>query len=64
MRPIRFYHRWIYRLFYSLWDPILRERPEIVKTFRDASDSWLQQKEREERAREAEERRKNIRIVK
>jgi hypothetical protein len=30
MRKIRFYHYWIYKLYFYLWTPILAERPHYV----------------------------------
>lgn len=35
MKPIRFYHWWIYRLFHWTWNPLLRDRPTMT--------SWIAQ---------------------
>lgn len=47
MKKIRFYHWWAYRLYRWLWNPILEERPEMVKAMRDWNQSWLQHRARE-----------------
>lgn len=38
---IRFYHWWLYRLFWKVWSPILSERPAMVRVIRDWTDEWL-----------------------
>jgi hypothetical protein len=37
---IRFYHIWVYKLFFLVWSPILKSRPDVVSAFRDNIDQW------------------------
>lgn len=55
---IRFYHWWIYKLFYKFWTPILKDRPDMLKLIIDNGNSWLVKKEDT-----AQERRSKFRIV-
>lgn len=38
---IRFYHMWVYKLFYYVWDPILRSRPDLVVLMQQHTDHWI-----------------------
>lgn len=42
MIRIRFYHWWIYKLYHWAWNPILRERPEMVNAIVDYMIDWLE----------------------
>ena len=44
---IRFYHMWVYRLYYQMWTPILRSRPDMLKAMIDHQLGWLNQREDE-----------------
>lgn len=37
---IRFYHWWIYKLYYKFWTPILEQRPDMVKEIIDHMLKW------------------------
>lgn len=38
---IRFYHWWIYKLYYWFWTPILKTRPRMVQGQMDWMKKWL-----------------------
>lgn len=38
---IRFYHWWVYKLYFRLWSPILVERPEMVRGQVEWMTRWL-----------------------
>ena len=33
--------RLIYRIFYYFWNPILKQRPDLVVAVRDYMDEWI-----------------------
>ena len=37
---IRFYHWWIYSLFYRTWNPILRENKDMLDYFAECVNAW------------------------
>ena len=43
---IRFYHWWVYKLYYWVWSPIYESNPHLLKEVVRHQNSWL--KEREE----------------
>lgn len=43
---IRFYHWWVYSLYYKLWAPILASRPEMVQSHIDWMTEWLAYREK------------------
>ena len=56
---IRFYHWWIYKLYFKFWTPIFQDRPDMLKLITDGSNAWLEKKEQE-----ALDRRSKFRIIK
>lgn len=38
---IRFYHWWIYRLYYWAWTPILASRPDMIEEMINHHREWL-----------------------
>lgn len=56
---IRFYHWWIYKLYYRIWNPIFTENPDMVRAIRDWNQDWLDQREYE-----IQQRRKSFYLVK
>lgn len=49
---LRFYHIWVYRLFYWVWMPVLKANPSIVVMMRDHNQAWIDQHEYEQAQRE------------
>ena len=49
---------WVYRFFYWMWTPILKERPDLVKLMLEHNFIWLSHREKE-----ALDRRATFRIV-
>ena len=45
---IRFYHWWVYKLYYYFWNPIFMERPSMVKAYIDHAQEWLDKQPRVE----------------
>lgn len=39
---IRFYHWWIYRLYYKYWTPILATHPDMVRAQVQWMSQWLE----------------------
>lgn len=56
---IRFYHMWVYRLFYRVWSPILKTRPDIVAAMHAYTQDWIDQE-----AKLVQERRDTFTVVK
>ena len=56
---IRFYHRWIYKLFYRVLDPVFQAHPYMVRQMRDHNQAWLDMYEAE-----VQKRRSTFHIVK
>ena len=50
---------WVYRLFYWLWTPILKDRPDLVKLIMSTNLEWLAAREKI-----AQERRATFKVVK
>lgn len=50
---------WAYRLFYWLWTPILKDRPDLVKMIMTTNLEWLVNREKL-----AQERRAAFKVVK
>jgi hypothetical protein len=44
---IRFYHMWVYRLYFWIWTPILRSRPMMLKGMIEYQIEWLNRREDE-----------------
>lgn len=42
---IRFYHLWVYRLFFWVWTPIFRARPDIHQAFVQWGQGWIDRRE-------------------
>ena len=40
-KKIRFYHWWIYELYYWAWTPILASRPDMVEEMIRHHREWL-----------------------
>lgn len=55
---IKFYHWWIYRLFFRVWTPIFKERPDIHKAFVKQGVDWI-----EKREQEIKERRSSFKVI-
>lgn len=45
MRKPRFYHWWVYRLYYWLWTPILIDNPKMTKGIHDFMGEWIKRDE-------------------
>lgn len=56
---IRFYPIWFYKLFYYFWNPILKQRLDIVKMMRNSNNQWL-----ENREQQIKEKRKSFSLIK
>lgn len=39
---IRIYHWWLYSLFFKIWNPILKQNPQMVRAIRQGLDQWLE----------------------
>lgn len=50
---------WVYRLFYWLWTPILKDRPDLVKLILSTNLEWLANREKL-----VQERRATFKVVK
>jgi hypothetical protein len=55
---IKFYHWWVYKLFYLVWNPIFLARPDLHKKFIELGITHILNREEE-----ILERRNEIRIV-
>lgn len=38
---IRFYHWWVYKLYFYLWTPIYEDKPEMIKGQVEWMEEWL-----------------------
>jgi hypothetical protein len=38
---ITWFHMLVYKLFYTVWTPVFKKRPDLVIAFRDYMDSWI-----------------------
>lgn len=56
---MRWYHKLSYRIFYYLWTPLLKERPDLLRAIIEYSEGWLNQREEEIQAR-----RKSFKLIK
>ena len=56
---LRFYHIWVYKLFYYVWTPVLKTRPDIVQEMANWNNGWLAQHEAE-----IQKRRSQLKVVK
>ena len=41
MPKVRWYHIAVYKLYFWVWQPLLKQRPDLVRMFRDHHDDWL-----------------------
>ena len=55
---IKFYHWWVYKLFYRVWNPIFAARPDLHQKFIELGITHILNREEE-----ILERRNEIRIV-
>lgn len=46
MKKVRFYHWWVYKLFYKMWEPLLKERPDLALFMQEYMKGYLEQEER------------------
>lgn len=44
---IKFYHWWVYKLFYKVWNPIFETRPDLHKKFIGHGLSHISNREEE-----------------
>ena len=42
---IRFYHWWVYRLFYYFWNPILTQNPQLARYIANNINGHIDQEE-------------------
>jgi len=42
---IRFYHWWVYRLFYYFWNPILMQKPQLARYIANNINGHIDQEE-------------------
>ena len=42
---IRFYHWWVYRLYFWLWTPILIDKPQMTKGIHEFMGEWIKRDE-------------------
>lgn len=42
MKRMRFYHKFVYRLFYFTWDDLLTNRPDYVLAIRNHLSGWIE----------------------
>jgi hypothetical protein len=40
---IRWYHWLVYKLFYRMWNPIFKSRPDMAKFFVDYMNQWVKE---------------------
>lgn len=40
---IRFYHWWIYELYYYFWTPIFKANPKMLRGCVEYSKQWLEE---------------------
>lgn len=55
---IRFYHWWIYKLYYRIWGPIYEYKPWLLREIVKEEQAWLEQLEAVYQAR-----RKKLRVL-
>lgn len=42
---IRFYHWWVYKLYYWVWSPIYESNPHLLKQVVKHQNAWLTDRE-------------------